>query len=308
MKISNVGGIIAAASSKLARPMLQVGSIPIIKRIVISFRQAGIFPIVIVTGHQEQEIKYELSSYGAIFIHNESYESPPLFDSVKIGLSYLKDKCDKVIFAPVNVPMFSPETIRTMLKAEGDIVTPSYKGKGGHPILLCSEVYPKILEYSGDNGLRGAVSSIRERRTWADVDDPGILYSIHNYQELKEHLEEHNKAIVHPFLNITLEKESLFFNGRVKLLLFLIHDTKHVRKACDQMALSYSKAWDMLNKLERELGYFVVERRHGGKSGGSTDLTEEGQRLLRAYQQFENNIFSYAHREFEGIFLKSGIL
>lgn len=308
MKISNVGGIIAAASSKLARPMLQVGSIPIIKRIVISFRQAGIFPIVIVTGHQEEEIKYQLSSYGAIFIHNEAYESPPLFDSVKLGLSYLQEKCDRVIFSPVNVPMFSPDTLRRMLSVEGDIITPSYNNKGGHPILLSSEVFQSIIDYSGDNGLRGAVSTMKDRRVWLPVEDPGILYSVHNHQELKEHLEEHNKAILHPYLNITLEKESLFFNGRVKLLLFLIYETKHVRKACDQMALSYSKAWDMLNKLEKELGYAVVDRRHGGKHGGSTDLTEEGVKLLIAYQQFENSVFFHTQKEFERIFQSSGIV
>ncbi|WP_426348559.1 NTP transferase domain-containing protein [Alloiococcus sp. CFN-8] len=308
MKISNVGGIIAAASTKLARPMLQVGAIPIIKRIVISFRQAGIFPIVIVIGHKEDEIKYQLSSYGAIFIHNEAYEEPPLFDSVKLGLSYLQDKCDKVIFSPVNVPMFSPDTLRRMLSVEGDIITPSYKNQGGHPVLLSSEVFQSIIEYSGDNGLRGAISAMKEKRVWLPVDDPGILYSVHNHQELKEHLEEHNKAILHPYLNITLEKESLFFNGRVKLLLFLIYYTKHVRNACDKMALSYSKAWDILNKLEKELGHAVVDRRHGGKHGGRTDLTEEGLQLLVAYQQFENTIFSHAHREFERIFLKKGVL
>ncbi len=308
MKISMVGGIIAAASSKLAQPMLKIGSISIIKRIVISFRQAGIFPIVIVTGFQEEEIKYQLSGYGAIFIHNDSYEEPPLIDSVKIGLSYLKDKCQKAVFAPVNVPMFSPETLRLMLEEEGDIVTPSYKGKGGHPIMIASEAFSEIIEYRGENGLRGAVKSMGLRRKWLEVDDEGILYSVHNHDDLNKHLEDHNKSILHPFIQITLEKETSFFNSRLKLLLFLIYDTKYVRRACDQMALSYGKAWDMLNKLEKEVGYPVVLRRHGGKSGGRTDLTEQGFELLRAYQEFENNVFKYSQGEFQKIFIKKGLI
>lgn len=42
MPVSPVGGIIAAASLKTAVPMLQIGSISIIERIVITFQQAGI--------------------------------------------------------------------------------------------------------------------------------------------------------------------------------------------------------------------------------------------------------------------------
>jgi len=55
MKISRISGVIAAASKKDAEPLLQIGTIPIIKRIVISFQQAGIFPIVVVTGAEEDE-------------------------------------------------------------------------------------------------------------------------------------------------------------------------------------------------------------------------------------------------------------
>lgn len=56
MRISQVGGIIAAASQKVAKPMMQVGSIPIIRRIVITFQQAGVFPIVVITGVDEDKV------------------------------------------------------------------------------------------------------------------------------------------------------------------------------------------------------------------------------------------------------------
>lgn len=55
MQISQTGGLIAAGSRQVALPMLQVGSIPIIERIVITFQQAGIFPIVIGTGADKSE-------------------------------------------------------------------------------------------------------------------------------------------------------------------------------------------------------------------------------------------------------------
>ena len=150
MYISGTGGIIAAASKKEALPLLQIGSITIIKRIVLSFQQAGIFPIVIVTGTDEFEVKNHLASFDVIFLHNDNFEAPPLFDSVKIGLKYLQDKCERIVFVPVNVPMFSPSTLKTLMDTQGDMVTPCHNGIGGHPVIISSSIIPELLEYKGE--------------------------------------------------------------------------------------------------------------------------------------------------------------
>ena len=308
MMISKTGGLIAAASKKEAAPLLQIGSIPIIKRIVLTFQQAGIFPIVIVTGTEEFEVKTHLANCDVIFLHNDNFEAPPLFDSVKIGLDYLQDKCEKVVFAPVNVPMFSPSTLKQLMETQGDMVTPSYEARGGHPVVIASKIIPELLEYSGENGLRGAAATLGERRVWVEVKDEGILHSVHNEEQLFANFEQHNNALLHSFVDISLAKENVFFNPRTKLLLFLIHDTNSVKKACELMALSLGKAWDMLNKLEKELGYPVVRRRHGGSHGGQTALTEQGLAFLKAYQRFESNIFRYAQNEFDKQFHIDNIL
>lgn len=308
MFISRTGGIIAAASKKEALPLLQIGSITIIKRIVLSFQQAGIFPIVIVTGTDELEVKSHLANYDVIFLHNDDFEAPPLFDSVKIGLKYLQDKCERIVFVPVNVPMFSPSTLKLLIDTQGDMVTPTYEGKGGHPVIISSSVIPELLHYPGNNGLRGAAEALGSRRIWVESNDEGILHSIHNAQQLQENLEKHNNALLHSFVNVCLAKEFTFFNSRTKLLLFLILDTNSVKTASEMMALSLAKAWDMLNKLEQELGYPVVVRRHGGSHGGRTALTEQGIAFLKAYQQFESNIFQYAQNEFDKQFHSNNIL
>nr|WP_326185296.1 NTP transferase domain-containing protein [uncultured Oscillibacter sp.] len=308
MHISRVGGIIAAASMKTAVPMLQVGSISIVERIVITFQQAGIFPIVIITGVDEEELRYQLSSYGVIFISNERAEAPPLFDSVKIGLRYLQGKCDRVAFTPVNVPMFTPDTLTQLLQAEGAVVTPSCDGHAGHPVLLSNDIIPRLLSYSGENGLRGAFSALGLRRTFVEVRDRGILTNVHNQQELRAQLEEHNHAILHPMVRLSIERESSFFDGRLKLLLFLISDTRNVRRACAAMGLSYSKAWSMINTLELELGYPVVARRQGGSHGGGTHLTERGAAFLLAYQRYEEAVFHFVQDRFQAMLVAPKLL
>lgn len=308
MKISKFGGLIAAASKRAALPMLQVGSIPIIKRIVISFQQAGIFPIVIITGADEEVVKYQLSNYGVIFISYEQTEHLQLLDCIKFGLKYLEGKCDRVVFTPVNVPMFTPDTLIQLMNAREEIVIPSYQGHSGHPVVLAESIIPNILDYDGAYGLRGALRSLEGKKSWVSVDDKGILTSVRNVAELQERLAEHNNAILHPVMHMNIERETAFFNGRLKLLLFLISDTHNVRKACSAMALSYGKAWEMLNRLEMELGYTVVERRQGGKHGGNTFLTQRGAEFLLAYQQFEREVFHFTQSRFQELFLMAKIM
>ncbi|SFC15589.1 NTP transferase domain-containing protein [Clostridium uliginosum] len=298
------GGIIVAAGKNEPSPLLKIGSITAVKRIVLTFQQVGISPIVVITGYQAEEIEHDLANYGVIFLRNQQYENSQMFDSAKIGLDFLQNKCDQVIFNPVNIPMFTPETIQGMMECGKKVLSPSYHGKAGHPLLISSELIPKIIKYDGNMGMRGALQNIGVERQWMDIEDEGILHDTDDIDRLDQLLKKHNQHILHPFIKISIEKESLFFNSRTKLLLLLIQDTHSVRSACRHIALSYSKAWSMLNQLEQELGYAVVERKHGGSNGGKTYLTKEGIELLEKYQQFEQNVRQYAKEEFDKIILK----
>ena len=276
MNLSKIGGIIAVANNQVARPLLQVGAIPIIRRIVITYQQVGVFPIVVVVGGDDEDLKRELSALGVIFLKHEKNETPELMDSVRDGLEYLRGKCSRVVFTPVNVPMFTPDTLQRLLDAKGEIVAPSCQGKGGHAIVISDEVIPQILAYSGEKGLRGALEDLP--RTWVDVDDKGILTNVHNQKELNQRLGAHNFSILHPALHMKLEQEEPFFSTRLKLLLYL------------------------------GMGFSVVERQRGGKAGGSTRLTPQGADFLAAYQDFEQAVHQFAQKEFKKRFVFTKII
>lgn len=300
------GGIIVAAGKKSERsginPLLKIGSITVVKRIVLTFQQVGISPIVVITGYKAEEIEHDLADYGVIFLRNEQYKNLQMFDSAKIGLAFLQNKCDQVIFNPVNISMFTPETIKKMIEYDQKVISPSYHGKSGHPLLISSELIPRILKYDGNRGMRGAIENLGIKRQWMDIEDEGILYDMDDLDRMDQFLKKHNQQIMHPFVRVSIEKEALFFNSRTKLLLLLIQDTHSVRSACRHIALSYSKAWNMLNQLEQELGYAVLERKHGGSNGGKTYLTSEGVKLLEKFQQLEENVRRYAKDEFNRLF------
>ena len=105
------GALIVAAgkSSRMGdfKPMLQLGSISIAQRVINNFRQAGISKVVVVTGYHADVLECHLASNNVVFLRNENYANTHMFDSVRIGLEYLKDKVDTVLFTPVDVPLFT---------------------------------------------------------------------------------------------------------------------------------------------------------------------------------------------------------
>lgn len=309
MKFGSVGAVIASAGRDDTVPLLKIGTIPILRRIVITMQMAGVFPVVVVTGTEEVEVTHLLSSLGVIFIRNTDYpERPELFSSVRCGLEYIEGKCDRVFFSPVNSPMFTPSTLTRLMESDGDIATPTYKGKGGHPILIKNSAIPSLLSYNGTNGLREAVAEAGVRKERIEVDDRGIHLTVHNEDELWGYLTEHNSSLLSPSVTVSIDKESVILNARLNLLLFLIDDMHSIRQAAMHMGLSYQKAWEMINTLESEAGYQVVERRRGGKDGGRTSLTEKGRALIKAFQNYEEELHAFSERRFREIFITPGLI
>ena len=103
----------------------------------------------------------------------------------------------------------------------------------------------------------------------------------------------------HINIKIKICGEDLIFGpGLVELLTF-IRNTGSMKEACAMMKMSYSKGWKIVNRAEQELGFALIERQHGGKRGGSCQITEEGESLLRRYTDMEKQIKQYAKEQFQ---------
>ncbi len=308
MYISKFGGIIAAASKKAAQPTLEIGTIAVVKRIVLTFQQAGVFPIVVVTGVEANEVRFQLAGRGVVFLHIPEYQDPELFTSVCMGLKFLANVCERIVFAPANVPLFMPATLASLQHESADIVTPLHAGHGGHPVIISNDIVPDILQYTGENGLRGAMEHMENHRKRIEVNDEGVLLSIHDRVALQQHFSCNKSGFIHASLHLSIEREKELYNARAKLLLFLIGKTQSVRKASEMMGLSPSKAWDTLNTLEKALGYALITRRQGGKNGSGSELTPSGLEFLCTSQRYEELVLAYAQKQFHTLFCTTGII
>ncbi len=301
-----IGAVITAAgmSSRMGefKPMLLLGAISTAQRIVSTLQQAGADPVVVITGNQAEALEHHLAKTGVIFLRNEDYAHTDMFASARLGLSYLADKCGRVLFTPVDVPLYTADTVKRLLQTQGDMVVPVCAGETGHPVAFSAAAIHKLLHYAGNEGLRGAVREAGLAPVCIEVKDAGVLYDMDTPTDYAQMLAYHNSQLLRPVLDVRLFREADFFNADVARFLALIEETQSVRAACARMGISYSKAWMLLDDIERNYGAPAVLRKRGGKAGGASALTEEGKRLLARYTAFDAACKAAAASLFEEYF------
>ena len=85
-------------------------------------------------------------------------------------------------------------------------------------------------------------------------------------------------------IDLKLKKnEKIILDLDTARLLYYIKDTGTILQAARRLGISYSNAWNMLSKIEKNLGARIVKRHRGGYSRGATLLTELGVWLLDTY-------------------------
>lgn len=288
----------AGMSSRMGdfKPMLSIGSISIAQRVVATFQQAGIEKIVMVTGFQATALERHLAGNGIVFLRNEDYQTTQMFESVCIGLRYLQDKCDQVLFTPVDIPLFTSATVRALMESGADLASPVCDGQAGHPTLISASLFPAILADSGQEGLRGALSRCGAPLTQIPVADKGILHDADTPEDYKALLAYHNEQLVRPVVTVSLAKEKVFLDQRMAMLLRLVDETHSVRTACQRMQMSYSSSWNAIRQLETQLSHSLIQRSQGGRGGGSSSLTPAGLDLLSRYEAYSAALREEASR------------
>jgi molybdate transport repressor ModE-like protein len=277
------------AAGKTAResgfePLIEVGTITAIKRIVMVFQRAGIERVVVVCEGGESKTEKLTAHMNIVYLSGR--EDIEMLDNIKIGLTYLSGKCTSALITHVGVPLFSVETVRALINAKNPVCIPTHRGKAGHPILLRSEHFSDILSYSGDSGLAGAVKVSGLRSGFVEVEDEGILTNVHGGTEYGHLLAEHNLRKLYPDIKVRITREKPFYGPGSHLLLQLTHETGSLREACRHMGISYGKGRMIIKRMEQQLEYAVIESQQGGRKGGKSVVTAEARKLMRNYTEF----------------------
>lgn len=101
------------------------------------------------------------------------------------------------------------------------------------------------------------------------------------------------------FIKITILKEKPSFGPGIAKILQLVKETNKLTEAYSAMKLSSSKGWKVIKQAEKDLGFPLIISSTGGKHGGSSTLTPEGEEILYKYQSFVNELNLEARKIFD---------
>ena len=89
---------------------------------------------------------------------------------------------------------------------------------------------------------------------------------------------------------VWLDNDGKAFGDGPYELLRRVKKTKSLHRSAYQMGMSYSKAWHLIQTLEERLGFPLLERKVGGRSGGGSQITPKARDLLKHYRQFRKDV------------------
>ncbi|WP_027137344.1 winged helix-turn-helix domain-containing protein [Gaetbulibacter saemankumensis] len=99
---------------------------------------------------------------------------------------------------------------------------------------------------------------------------------------------------------IEADNNVLLGEGRVHLLK-AIQETGSLSKAARSLNLSYKKAWNLLDSVNKSAKKPVTVNSIGGKGGGGAQLTDYGLSLIRAFDEINKNCWDFLDKQLEKI-------
>ena len=84
--------------------------------------------------------------------------------------------------------------------------------------------------------------------------------------------------------------------GRVSLLKQII-EFGSISSAAKSMKMSYKKAWESIDGMNKEAKKPLVIRVSGGKGGGGTKVTEEGLKAIKLFEKLNKKCQNYLDKE-----------
>jgi molybdenum cofactor cytidylyltransferase len=175
------------AANKL---LAEVGGGAMVRGVVEAALASAARPVLVVTGHQADEVRAVLAGLDVAFVDNPDY-AVGLSSSLKAGIGAVPADCAGALVLLGDMPRIAGQHLDALIVAFAPdkgaaIVVPVHCGQRGNPVLWSAAFFKEMLQLDGDAGARQLMASdadqVREidlgtDAVLADIDTPEALAS-----------------------------------------------------------------------------------------------------------------------------------
>jgi molybdenum cofactor cytidylyltransferase len=192
---SNIAAIVLAAgrSTRMGaanKLLADVGGRPMVRRVVEAALASAAEPVLVVTGHQESEVRAALAGLEVTFVRNLDY-TKGLSSSLKAGIGAVPEAAGGAGVLLGDMPQITAAHLGRLIAAFAEdggnsIIVPTHAGKRGNPVLWPRAYFAEMLQLEGDAGARRLLAAHASRVREVDVGTDAIFADVDTPEALAE--------------------------------------------------------------------------------------------------------------------------
>ena len=157
----------AGLSKRLGRNklLLPLGGETVIRKTAKAVLESAVSEVILVTGHEEAEVKQAVEDLDARITHNPRYAEGQSTSMIE-GIEAAHEAAEAYLFVLGDQPLLTPEIVNGVIslfeKSRPDalVAAPTFKGRRGNPALFAASLKDELLQASGDAGGRGIIQRL----------------------------------------------------------------------------------------------------------------------------------------------------
>jgi molybdenum cofactor cytidylyltransferase len=185
----------AGESSRMgrAKALLPIDGQTFIERIVGALKQSPVAKVIVVLGHNAEEMRARIEHLPVEILINPDYKLGQL-SSLQTAVRRLQgeENCDAMLVHLVDHPYIDAKLVQTMIErfyASGKlIVVPRRGGSRGHPVIFSRQLFTELLAASMDQGAKAVVNAHPQDTLEIETEQEGITVDIDTPELYRRHV------------------------------------------------------------------------------------------------------------------------
>jgi molybdenum cofactor cytidylyltransferase len=155
---------------------------PLLDHTIRSLLEGGVSEVIVVMGAAARpELERDVTVLSDPRVRSVENPDPSrgMFSSIQVGVATANG--DALVVLPGDMPYVRPDTVRAVIakyRERAAIVSPRYKGKRGHPVVMPLSLRDEIASTSPTANLHDVIHHHQDDRVDLDVDDAGVVRDV----------------------------------------------------------------------------------------------------------------------------------